>query len=109
MDFNEELGEVSVDAKAAARRRPRRFIFGRKRESRVITRSPNLNPRISGSAESAGHGCPKELPPLVLGVGDGRGFGGHVSPAKLALADELDRICGGFELRIHGVGGSSPE
>jgi hypothetical protein len=49
------------------------------------------------------------LPPLVLGVGDGRGFGGHVSAAKLALADALDPVGDGFELRIHGVGGSSPE
>jgi hypothetical protein len=49
------------------------------------------------------------LPPLVLGVGDGRGFSGHVSAAKLALADALDPVCDGFELRIHGVGGSSPE
>jgi hypothetical protein len=49
------------------------------------------------------------LPPLVLGVGDGRGFGGHVGAAKLALADALDPVGDGFELRIHGVGGSSPE
>jgi hypothetical protein len=41
---------------------------------------------------------------LVLGAGDGRGFGGFVSPAKLALADSLDPDFGGFELRIHGVG-----
>jgi len=44
------------------------------------------------------------LPPLVLGVGDGLGFGGSVSPAKLALADGLDPVGDGFELRIHGVG-----
>jgi hypothetical protein len=49
------------------------------------------------------------LPVLVLGAGDGRGFGGFVSPAKLALADGLDPVGDGFELRIHGVGGSSPE
>jgi len=49
------------------------------------------------------------LPPLVLGAGDGRGFGGHVSPAELALADALDPAGDGFELRIHGVGGSSAE
>lgn len=45
----------------------------------------------------------------MLGVGDGRGFGGSVSPAKLALADGLDLVGKGFELRMHGVGGSSPE
>jgi hypothetical protein len=49
------------------------------------------------------------LPPLVLGVGDGRGFSGHVGAAKLAVADALDPVGDGFELRIHGVGGSSPE
>src|SRR5215472_15174803 len=53
--------------------------------------------------------CGELLPPLVLGVGDGRGFGGNVSVAKLALADALDPVDDGFELRIHGVGGSSPE
>jgi len=49
------------------------------------------------------------LPRLVLGVGDGRGFGANVSVAKLALADALDPVDDGFELRIHGVGGSSPK
>ena len=49
------------------------------------------------------------LPRLVLGVGGGRGFGGQVSPAKLALADALDGVDDRFELRIHGVGGSYAE
>jgi hypothetical protein len=48
-----------------------------------------------------------ELPGLVLGVGDGLGFGGSLSPATIALADGLDAEIGGFELRLHGVGGSS--
>jgi hypothetical protein len=61
------------------------------------------------SDSSTGGSSKRLLPPLVLGVGDGRGFGGNVSPAKLALADALDPVGDGFELRIHGVGGSSPE
>jgi hypothetical protein len=53
-----------------------------------------------------------------LGVGDPLGFAGNVSPAKLALVDGLAephyvRSEGGalsvLEVRIHGVGGSSPE
>ena len=50
----------------------------------------------------------KVLPPLVLGVGDGFGFE-VPSPAKIALADGLETPGSAFELRIHGVGGSSPE
>jgi hypothetical protein len=55
------------------------------------------------------HERQKKLLPLVLGAGDGRGFGGSISPAKLALADSLDPPSDGFELRVHGVGGSSAE
>ncbi len=50
-----------------------------------------------------------KLPPLVLGVGDALGFSGSISPAKLAAGDGLDEVAAGFELRVHGVGGSSPE
>src|ERR1022692_2738752 len=50
----------------------------------------------------------KVLPPLVLCVGDGFGFE-VPSPAKIALADGLEIPGSAFELRIHGVGGSSPE
>lgn len=50
------------------------------------------------------------LPPLVLGAGDGLGFGGGLSPARIALVDGLDAATSrGFELRVHGVGGSSGE
>lgn len=57
-----------------------------------------------------------------MGVGDALGFGGNVSPAKLALvhglaegADAADRAVAAdgaaqvLELRLHGVGGSSAE
>ncbi len=57
-----------------------------------------------------------------MGVGDALGFGGNVSPAKLALVhglaegpDAADRAAAAdgatqvLELRLHGVGGSSPE
>lgn len=48
------------------------------------------------------------LPPLVLGVGDGWAFG-VPSPAKIAKAGGLEAPGRSFELRVHGVGGSSPE
>jgi len=69
----------------------------------VVATSPGSGSLTGDSTED------QLLPRLVLGVGDGRGFGGNVSVAKLALADALDPVDDGFELRIHGVGGSSPE
>jgi hypothetical protein len=75
----------------------------------VIIGGRNSKCPAGDAAGSAGRRDPGELPELVLGAGDGRGFGGFVSPAKLALANGLDPVGRGFELRIHGVGGSSPE
>jgi hypothetical protein len=46
-----------------------------------------------------------------LGVGGPLGFGGNISPAKLAFVDGLAAEAGDpglLEVRIHGVGGSSP-
>jgi hypothetical protein len=65
---------------------------------------------------------PEHHPALSLGVGDPFGFGGNISAAKLALVHDLadpprpngaDPVADGtlnvLELRVHGVGGSSPE
>ena len=62
-----------------------------------------------GSGFLTGDSGEETLPRLVFGVAGGCGVGGQVSPAKLALADALDGVDDRFELRIHGVGGSSAE
>lgn len=59
-----------------------------------------------GSDSLTGDSREDPLPPLILGVGDGRGFGGHISAAKLALADALDAMGDGFELRIGATSGT---
>ena len=57
--------------------------------------------------------------PFSLGVGGPLGFGGNISPATLTFVDGLDErpYCAAgteaaprvLEVRVHGVGGSSPE